>query len=116
MGGAGSGGKRTYIVEKDCARLSAPTPCWRGQVSAVQPDAGVPSVWRTALAPLVQRLEQWLVAGQVRQLALRHRDVLAAHVRLEVALRRQRERGQRPGAARSACAGNACLDGGPCMR
>ena len=37
-------------------------------------------------SPLVQGFEQRLVAGQVRQLALSGRDVLAAHVRLEVAL------------------------------
>lgn len=39
-----------------------------------------------AHAPLEQRLEQRLVAGQVRQLAGGHRDILAAHVRLEVPL------------------------------
>lgn len=48
-------------------------------------------------APLVERLEQRLVARQVRQLALRHWDVLASHVRLEVALQGQRQRWRRSG-------------------
>ena len=54
-------------------------------------EGGQACAWRGSLAPLVERLEQRLIPGEVGQLSLRNWDVGAAHIGLEVALAELRE-------------------------
>ena len=72
----GSTGPCALTATSTCPVLTAPVPLYR------PPFHHHPR----CCSPLVQRLEQWLVARQVGELARSRRDVGAAHVWVEVAL------------------------------